>query len=126
MGQMIQAISAASAHFMEACAIVIIVAGTVRAIILYFSHCVRSRNCLLEFHRTRLRLSHSLSLGLEFLIGADVLKTAVSPTWEDLGKLATIVAIRSAINFLLVWELKHTEAGRGGSQQMAREASGLE
>ncbi len=52
-------------------------------------------------------LGHMLSLSLEFLIGADVLRTAVSPTWEEIGKLGAIVGIRTVLNFFLVLDLKH-------------------
>ena len=41
-----------------------------------------------------------------------ILKSALSPSWQDLGQLAAIVAIRSAINFLLIWELKETDTGK--------------
>ena len=57
----------------------------------------------------RIQLGHSLSLGLEFLVGADVLKTAVAPTWQDIGQLAAIIAIRTVVNFLLMWELEKVE-----------------
>ena len=109
MHDLIQGLAQYAAYFMEAVAALIIIGGSIRAVLLYFKHCMLSRHCLDEFTQTRLRLGHSLSLGLEFLIGADILKSAVSPTWADLGQLAAIVAIRSAINFLLVWELKETE-----------------
>lgn len=99
------------AYFLEAVAIIIILVGSIRALVPYASHCMFSGQCLEEFTATRLRLGHSLSLGLEFLIGADILKSAVSPSWQTLGQLAAIVAIRSAINFLLMWELKETDVG---------------
>jgi hypothetical protein len=46
-------------------------------------------------------LGLSLSLGLEFLLAADILRTSVSPTWEEIGQLAAIVGIRTALNFFL-------------------------
>lgn len=109
MHDVIKLLSQYAAYLMEAVAAMIIICGSARAIFLYVKHCMFSKQCLREFTQTRLRLGHSLSLGLEFLIGADILKSAVSPTWQDLGQLAAIVAIRSTINFLLMWELKETE-----------------
>ena len=50
-----------------------------------------------------------MSLGLEFLVGADILKTAVAPTWQDIGQLAAIIAIRTVVNFLLIWEMEKME-----------------
>lgn len=55
-------------------------------------------------------LGHCLSIGLEFLIGADILKSAISPTWQDIGQLAAIVGIRTVLNYFLTRELKQMEA----------------
>ena len=49
----------------------------------------------------RLELGETLSLALEFLVGADVLRTAVSPDWTQLGQLGAIVGIRSLLNYFL-------------------------
>lgn len=42
-----------------------------------------------------------LILALEFELAADVLQTAISPTWDDVGKLAAIAAIRTVLNYFL-------------------------
>jgi uncharacterized membrane protein len=46
----------------------------------------------------RLRLGRWLALALEFLLAADILETAVAPTWEEIGQLAAIAALRTALN----------------------------
>lgn len=58
----------------------------------------------------RLGLGKSLALALEFLLAADVLRTAVAPNWDDIGKLAAIAALRTLLNYFLERELKHTPA----------------
>jgi uncharacterized membrane protein len=98
-----------AAYFLEIAAILIVFIGSLRILVPYIGHCIFAPNGLREFTAVRLRLGHSLSLGLEFLIGADILKSAVAPTWQNLGLLAGIVAIRSVINFLLTWELKEAD-----------------
>ena len=50
---------------------------------------------------TRLRLGRWLSLALEFQLAADILKTAVAPTWDEIGQLAAIAVLRTALNFFL-------------------------
>jgi uncharacterized membrane protein len=40
------------------------------------------------------------------MLGADVLATAVAPDWDDIGKLAAIAIIRTALNYFLGKELK--------------------
>jgi uncharacterized membrane protein len=49
----------------------------------------------------RVRFGSSLTLALELLLAADILQTAVAPTWEDIGKLAAIAAIRTTLNYFL-------------------------
>src|SRR3974390_3241789 len=53
----------------------------------------------------RLDLGRSLALSLEFLLGADILRTAVEPGWEEIGRLAAIAAIRTALNYFLQREI---------------------
>ena len=59
-----------------------------------------------SFVRVRLLLARYLALGLEFQLAADILVTAVAPTWEEVGKLAAIAAIRTLLNFFLAREMK--------------------
>lgn len=40
-------------------------------------------------------------LALEFALGADIIRTAIAPTWDDIGKLAAIAAIRTGLSFFL-------------------------
>jgi uncharacterized membrane protein len=53
----------------------------------------------------RLRLGRWLALALEFLLAADILRTAVAPSWSEIGQLAAIAAIRTALNYVLQQEI---------------------
>ena len=53
----------------------------------------------------RLYLGRFLALGLEFQIGADILSTAVAPTFDDVLLLGAIVVIRTVLNYFLSKEL---------------------
>jgi uncharacterized membrane protein len=57
------------------------------------------------YEKVRLLLGRYLALGLEFALGADILATAVSPSWDDIGQLAAIAGIRTALNYFLAREL---------------------
>ena len=57
----------------------------------------------------RLRLGRWLALALEFLLAADILRTAVAPTWSEVGQLAAIATIRTALNFFLQLEIDKAE-----------------
>lgn len=58
-----------------------------------------------RFFPVRLTLGRFLALGLEFQLAADLLRTSVSPSFDQIGKLAAIVAIRTGLNFFLSKEL---------------------
>ena len=54
----------------------------------------------------RLELGLWLSLALELEVGADILRTAVAPTWNEIGKLVAIVALRTILNYFLSRETR--------------------
>lgn len=58
----------------------------------------------------RLRLGRWLALALEFELAADILRTAIAPTWNEIGQLAAIVVLRTALNFFLQQEIDKAEA----------------
>ncbi|WP_232478760.1 DUF1622 domain-containing protein [Roseomonas rosulenta] len=53
----------------------------------------------------RMGLARVLSLALEFQLAADIVGTAISPNWEQIGKLAAVAAIRTFLNYFLQREL---------------------
>jgi len=53
----------------------------------------------------RLRFGRWLALALEFELGADILRTAITPTWYEIGQLAAIATIRTALNYFLQQEI---------------------
>src|ERR1700742_1888127 len=42
-----------------------------------------------------------LLLGLQFALAADIVRSTIAPTWDDIGKLAAIAVIRTFLNFFL-------------------------
>ena len=59
-----------------------------------------------EFTAARLILARHLALALEFELGVDILGTAVSPIWDQIGKLGAVAVIRTGLNFFLSMEMK--------------------
>src|SRR3972149_11996003 len=59
-----------------------------------------------DFTTTRLILARYLALALEFELGADILGTAVSPNWDQIGKLGAVAVVRTGLNFFLSMEMK--------------------
>ncbi|WP_444951700.1 DUF1622 domain-containing protein [Micromonospora ureilytica] len=62
-----------------------------------------------RFTSIRLSLGRFLTLGLEFQLAADVLRTAVSPSFAQIGQLAAIATIRTALNYFLGREIRQEQ-----------------
>ena len=60
----------------------------------------------------RLRLARWLAVALEFTLAADILRTAIAPSWDEIGKLAAIAALRTILNFFLQREIAGEAARR--------------
>ncbi len=69
-----------------------------------------------EKERVRLRLGRWLAVALEFELAADILRTAIAPTWNEIGQLAAIAVLRTALNYFLQREIDSAAAReRGGT-----------
>lgn len=77
-----------------------------------------------ESEAIRQQLGAHLLLGLEIFIAADIISSVVSPSWDKVGILAAIVAIRTVLSFFLRREVRQTNNikangegdGDGGAQ----------
>ncbi len=104
----------------EACGAVVILVGAVWAFARFVWVGVR-RGGSAAFVPVRLTLGRFLALGLEFQLASDVLRTAVAPSFRELGQLAAVAAIRTALNYFLSREIAEErrqvaeEAERGDS-----------
>jgi len=56
-----------------------------------------------------LRFARWLVAGLTFQLAADLVHTAIAPTWDDIGKLAAIAVIRTFLNYFLERDLKELQ-----------------
>ena len=88
----------------EACGAAVIVVGALWAFVRFVVVGLRDRNAG-AFVPVRLTLGRFLALGLEFQLASDVLRTAVAPSFRELGQLAAVAAIRTALNYFLAKEI---------------------
>jgi uncharacterized membrane protein len=51
------------------------------------------------------RFAMAIILALEFALAADIARTAIAPSWREIGQLAAIAAIRTALNWFLERDL---------------------
>ncbi len=104
----------------EACGAAVILIGAVWAFARFVQVGLRRRDTS-AFVPVRLTLGRFLALGLEFQLASDVLRTVVAPSFTELGQLAAVAAIRTALNYFLSREIAEErrqvaeEAERGDS-----------
>ena len=77
--------------------VLVVIAGLVR-------HALAPRHG--SFQPIRHALARYLLLALELQLAADILSTALAPTWDRIGKLAAIAIIRTALNYFLIKEMR--------------------
>lgn len=103
----------------EAAGILIIFVGAMMAFVRFVIVGLRYRQSK-AFVPIRLTLGRFLTLGLEFQLASDIMRTAVAPTLLDIAELAAVAAIRTALNYFLAREIKQerreiAELGSPGS-----------
>lgn len=89
---------------------IVIAVGIVVAVIGLLRHAMSARGQ--SFTPIRLGFARYLALALELQLAADILSTAIAPTWDRIGKLAAIAVIRTVLNYFLNKEMKEEAASQ--------------
>ncbi len=50
--------------------------------------------------------AQQLALGLEFLLGAEIIRTVVVRSWSELSILIIVLVMRAILALLIIWEIK--------------------
>lgn len=106
MDQFVRLLNDGVVNLCQILAMFVIVIGVVKAMIIFIKDALFGLKASIAINESRLELGHTFSLGLGFLIGASILKTTLAPTWNDIGQLASIIAIRTILNYFLLKEVK--------------------
>ncbi|RYF78842.1 MAG: DUF1622 domain-containing protein [Cytophagaceae bacterium] len=115
MEELIKAGTVGLARWIEVAGATVIAVASLRALGKFLYAIGTDRSLMVPKEEIRLSLGRSLALALELELGADILKTAVAPTWNDIGLLAAIAVLRTALNYFLERELRNAEK-RGDAQ----------
>lgn len=102
----------------EAIGATVIIVGVLVSFAAYVLSELRIRPA--PYEQVRLQLGRFLALGLEFQLASDILSTAVSPSFAEIGKLGAIATIRTVLNYFLAQELRQERE----SEQRRRERGG--
>lgn len=94
-------IAEVSALTLEFIGIIIIVIGSIKALIHLANGLIRHRaiNIVIELGKT-------LALALEFKMGAEIIKTVIVHDLKELAVLGIVILIRALLAFLIHWEMK--------------------
>jgi uncharacterized membrane protein len=104
MEQVARQVTIQVSYAVEILAAIIIGIAIIQTLFSYFSLFKPSGKKITK-EEIRVQFGSSVAVSLELLLGADVLATAVAPTWDEIGKLAAIAILRTALNYFLEIEL---------------------
>jgi uncharacterized membrane protein len=99
----------------------VIIIGVLVASVAYLKD-IYAMSAEIAYTRYRANLGRGILLGLEILIGADIIATIISPlTWNSVGLLGLVVIIRTFLSFSLEaeidgewpWKRKSRESQKG-------------
>lgn len=95
-----------AARIVEMAGVAVLLFGAVLAAAAFAWRMSRHIDFHVAYHGLRADLGRAILLGLELLVIADIIGTvAIQPTFQNLGVLAAIVAIRTLLSFTLELEV---------------------
>jgi len=95
------------AKVLELAGVVIILGGIILATMTFLREGSRTRDWRTAYPGYRSDIGRGILLGLEFLVGADIISTITAPlTFESVTLLAIIVVIRTFLSFSLETEIE--------------------
>jgi uncharacterized membrane protein len=90
----------------EALVVLILAWGAARAAFGLARVSLKGEDILKEGRSVWLSFAVLIVLALEFALAADIIRTAIAPTWDAVGKLAAIAGIRTALNLFLMRDIE--------------------
>jgi uncharacterized membrane protein len=90
-------------------ALLVVAFGTVQAFLRSFRAMLSPSATGRHFHAAYIQYARWLVGGLTFQLAADIIESAFSPSWDEIGRLAAIAAIRTFVNFFLERDLAEEE-----------------
>jgi uncharacterized membrane protein len=95
------------ARLLELAGVAIIVGGIVVAAVLFAYSGMTTRDWRAAYEECRSNLGRGILLGLELLVGADIISTITAPrTVQSVGLLGLVVVIRTFLSFSLETEIE--------------------
>jgi len=97
----------------EAVAVLIVAYGSLEALMQLVAVMLRPRTSHGERKGLWRRYGVWLLLALEFELAADIVRSVITPSWQDVGTLGAIAVIRTFLNYFLEKDLEASEEAVG-------------
>ena len=113
-----------AALLIDGMALAIIAFGAVQGFVRTIKAVVQATSTNFEYRDVWLHLARWLVAGLTFQLAADIVDTAIAPSWDEIGKLAAIAVIRTFLNFFLDRDLDTIRARQKERSALAKGSPG--
>ena len=87
---------------LELMGIIVVLIGSFKAFYTYIIHLFKNSNVPIKS-----KLANTLATGLEFKLGAEILKTVLIKNVEELLIIAAVSLLRGFMAFIIYWEMKN-------------------
>lgn len=91
-------------HLMELAGIIVLTIGAVKAFYFYIMTLLKR-----GAFPVKLEFANAMATALEFKMGAEILKTVVIKDMSEIYMLASIIALRALLSFMIHTEIKSTQ-----------------
>lgn len=91
-------------HGISFCGVLVIFCGVLIALYRYVVYLFNASSSI-DINQIRLKLGRVLTLGLEFIVAADLIGTTTAPDYYSVGIVASIVLIRTLLSYTLNREI---------------------
>ena len=123
MDELLETAAHYAAMAIEAMGLLVVAVGSLEAFVAGTGTMLLSPGDAAARQGVWLRFARWLVFGLTLQLAADIIHTAVAPSWDEIGHLATIAAIRTFLNYFLERDIAEIRARQSapGDAEVARE-----
>ena len=101
MEHIVEFVTPLAIHILESMGIIIIAIGAIKAFYKFILGMITNNKFPIK-----LELAQALTLALEFKMGAEILKTVIVRSLDEMYILAAIIILRAILAFVIHWEMK--------------------
>lgn len=106
MEEIFKSCAATIATLLEATAVLIIAFGACESIYRFIMIYFKEKKTESIRRIIWLNFAQWILMGLEFTLAADIVKTAIAPTWNSIGQLSAIAIMRTFLSYFLERDLE--------------------